>query len=86
MSIENDLIFNIYLILTAGIVDTAWYIVLTFMVTSNVALDFIKNKSKILQKIIGVVFLFIGLIFIISSINRFLFDDFITSNSNSWLF
>ena len=61
MSIENDLIFNIYLILTAGIVDTTWYIVLTFLVTSNVALEFIKSKSKILQKIVGVVFLLIGL-------------------------
>ena len=61
MSIENDLIFNIYLILTAGIVDTTWYIVLTFLVTSNVALEFIKSKSKVLQKIVGLVFLLIGL-------------------------
>ena len=61
MSIENDLILNIYLILTAGIVDTTWYIVLTFLVTSNVALEFIKSKSKVLQKIVGLVFLLIGL-------------------------
>ena len=31
------------------------------MVTSNVALEFIKSKSKVLQKIVGLVFLLIGL-------------------------
>ena len=71
MSIENDLIFNIYLILTAGIVDTTWYIVLTFLVTSNVALEFIKSKSKILQKIVGVVFLFIGLFLLFQVLDSF---------------
>jgi len=60
MSIDNDLIFNIYLILTAGIVDTAWYTFLTFLVTSSIALKFIKSKTLLLQKIIGIVFLLIG--------------------------
>ena len=71
MSIENDIIFNIYLILTAGIVDAAWYTVLTFMVTSNVALEFIKSKSKILQKIVGVVFLLIGLFLLFQVLSNF---------------
>ena len=71
MSIENDIIFNIYLILTAGIVDAAWYTVLTFMVTSNVALEFIKSKSEILQKIVGVVFLLIGLFLLFQVLSNF---------------
>ena len=60
MSIDNDVFFNTFLILTAGIVDTIWYIILTFLVTSNVALEFIRNKSILVQKIIGSVFIIIG--------------------------
>jgi len=60
MSIDNDVFFNTFLILTAGIVDTIWYIILTLLVTSNVALEFIRNKSILVQKIIGSVFIIIG--------------------------
>ena len=60
MSVDNNLFFNTFLIFTAGIVDTIWYIILTFLVTSNVALEFIKNKSILIQKIIGAVFIIIG--------------------------
>ena len=60
MSIDNDVFFNTFLILTAGIVDTIWYIILTFLVTSNIALEFIRNKSVLVQKIIGSVFIIIG--------------------------
>ncbi len=60
MSVDNDVFFNTFLILTAGIVDTIWYIILTFLVTSNVALEFIRNKSILVQKIIGSVFIIIG--------------------------
>ena len=60
MSFDNDIIFNTFLILTAGVVDTVWYIILTFLVTSKVALEFIKNKSILIQKIIGCVFMIIG--------------------------
>ena len=60
MSVDNDVFFNTFLILTAGIVDTIWYIILTFLVTSNTALEFIRNKSILVQKIIGSVFIIIG--------------------------
>ena len=60
MSVDNEVFFNTFLILTAGIVDTIWYIILTFLVTSNVALEFIRNKSILVQKIIGSVFIIIG--------------------------
>ena len=62
MSINNDIVFNCYLILTAGIVDATWYIVLTLSVTSNLALDFVKNKIVILQRFLGFVFIALGLV------------------------
>ena len=62
MSIDNDIIFNGYLVLTAGIVDATWYIVLTLSVTSNLALDFVKNKIVILQRFLGFIFIALGLV------------------------
>ena len=60
MSIDNDIFFNSILVLTAGIVDAVWYITLTLLVTSKIALDFIKNKTVFLQKFVGSVFIAIG--------------------------
>ena len=60
MSIDNDIFFNAILVLTAGIVDAIWYITLTLLVTSKIALDFIKNKTVFLQKFVGSVFIAIG--------------------------
>lgn len=62
MSVNNDLFFNTTLILTAGLVDAIWYITLTLLVTSNIALDFFKNKNILLQKFIGSIFIIIGAI------------------------
>ena len=62
MSVNNDLFFNTTLILTAGLVDAVWYITLTLLVTSNIALDFFKNKNILLQKFIGSIFIIIGAI------------------------
>ena len=55
------MIFNSYLVLTAGIVDAAWYIFLTLLVTSNLALEFVKNKIAKLQKFLGIIFIALGL-------------------------
>ena len=60
MSINNDMIFNIILIATAGIVDSVWYVTLTLLVTSNIVLEFIKGNSVLLQKFVGFVFIAIG--------------------------
>ena len=60
MSINNDMIFNIILIVTAGIVDSVWYVTLTLLVTSNIVLEFIKGNSVLLQKFVGFVFIAIG--------------------------
>ena len=60
MSLENGKAFNLTLILTAGIVDTIWYVILTLLVTSNIALEFFKNKNVLLKKFVGSVFIIIG--------------------------
>lgn len=61
MSSDNDLILNSYLILTAGIVDASWYILLTFLVTSNTALNFLRSKSYLIHKFIGILFIIIAI-------------------------
>ena len=60
MSLENGRAFNLTLILTAGIVDMVWYVILTLLVTSNIALEFFKNKNVLLKKFIGSFFIIIG--------------------------
>ena len=65
MSKNNDLLFNIYLILTAGIVDTCWYVLLTIISTSGLFLNFFKSKSNILQKSLGVIFIIIGVVLLL---------------------
>ena len=62
MSLDNDIIFNSYLVLTAGIVDAAWYIFLTLLVTSNLAIEFVKNKIVKLQRFLGIIFINLGLV------------------------
>ena len=65
MSVDNDIIFNTILILTASIIDAIWYVILTLLVTTNIALDFIKDKSVLLQKFVGSVFIIIGTLLLI---------------------
>ena len=68
MSSENDFIFNSYLVFTASIVDAAWYIFLTFIVTSDIVLRFLKNKSIIIHRVIGILFIIISAILLIDII------------------
>ena len=65
MSLENGKAFNLTLILTPGIVDTIWYVILTLLVTSNIALEFFKNKNVILKKFVGSVFIIIGALLLV---------------------
>lgn len=65
MSVDNDMIFNTILILTASIIDAIWYVILTLLVTTNIALDFIKDKSVLLQKFVGSVFIIIGALLLV---------------------
>ena len=59
MSLNNDYFFNISLVLIASIVDALWYLLLVNLVTSQSVLDFIKNKSYLIQKIVGFLFIII---------------------------
>ena len=62
MSVNNELIFNIYLVLIAGIVDASWYIFLTLAVTTASALTFFQTKILLIKKIQGFLFVAIGLV------------------------
>ena len=61
MSADNELIFNIYLVSIAGIIDTCWYITLTLTVTTASALRFFQSKVTLIQKIQGFFFISLGL-------------------------
>ena len=61
MSVNNELIFNVYLVLIAGIVDAFWYIFLTLAVTTASALTFFQTKILLIKKIQGFLFVAIGL-------------------------
>jgi len=68
MSINNELIFNIYLVTIAGIVDAFWYIFLTLAVTTASALTFFKTKILLIQKTQGFLFIAIGLVLLFNLI------------------
>ena len=68
MSSENDFVFNSYLVFTASIVDATWYIFLTFIVTSDIVLKFLKNKSIVIHKVIGILFIIISTVLLIDII------------------
>ena len=61
MSVNNEIIFNIYLVSIAGIIDACWYIVLTIAVTTASALSFFETKLVLIQKIQGFFFIALGL-------------------------
>ena len=61
MSINNELIFNIYLVSIAGIVDAFWYVFLTLIVTTKSTLNFFQTKILLIKKIQGFLFIAIGL-------------------------
>ena len=65
MSKSNDFLFNTYLVLIAGVIDTCWYILLTIMATSDAALRYLKSTSDILKKLLGFIFIMIGMVLIL---------------------
>ena len=66
MSADNKLMFNIYLVSIAGIVDACWYIVLTLTITTSPVLNFFQTKENIIQKIQGFFFITLGLCLMIN--------------------
>ena len=61
MSTDNELLFNIYLVSIAGIIDACWYMILSIAVTTASALNFFQKKLILFQKIQGFFFLTLGL-------------------------
>ena len=68
MSLNNDIYFNLSLILIASIVDALWYILLVNLVTLKGVHDQIKSKLQFIRKIIGFLFLLISITLIIGLI------------------
>ena len=66
MSINNELIFNIYLVSIAGIIDSCWYIALTLIITTASSLSFFQTKINLIQKIQGFFFIALGLVLLIN--------------------
>ena len=66
MSPNNELIFNFILIITAGFVDMSWYCLLVFFVVTAGLLPVIQDKIHIFQRIIGLIFITIGLVLLIT--------------------
>jgi len=66
MSENNEIIFNIYLVSIAGIVDACWYIILTLVVTTASALTFFQTKILLIKKIQGFLFIIIGLVLLVN--------------------
>ena len=66
MSADNELIFNIYLVSIAGIVDACWYILLTLVITTASTLNFFQTKIKVIKKIQGFFFITLGFILLIN--------------------
>ncbi len=65
MSLDNTYFFNISLVLIASIVDALWYLLLVNLVTFHGILELIKNKSYLMQKIVGFLFIIISMILLI---------------------
>ena len=65
MSLDNTYFFNISLVLIASIVDALWYLLLVNLVTFHSILELIKNKSFLMQKIVGFLFIIISMILLI---------------------
>ncbi len=65
MSVNNDFILNLFLVLIASTVDALWYILLVIIVTSKSVIEFIKDKYLLAQRIIGIFFIIIALVLIV---------------------
>ena len=65
MSLKNDIYFNLSLVLIASIVDALWYLLLVNIVTSKGILELLKNKSYLIQRIVGCLFIVISIFLLI---------------------
>lgn len=61
MSVDNNLLLNASLVITAGVVDTVWYILLVYLVTSGMIFGRIRKNYRMIEKIIGVLFIILSI-------------------------
>lgn len=61
MSTDNDLTFNAALVITAGIVDTLWYILLVYLVTTGMIFELIKSNYRFINRFIGILFVILSI-------------------------
>ena len=61
MSLNNDKFFNLSLILIASVVDALWYLLLVNLVTSKSVFELLRNKSYLIQKIVGCLFIILSI-------------------------
>ena len=62
IQIESTIFTSTILILTASVIDGAWYVIVAFVVTSYGLKDFFLQKRNKIQKISGVVLIFIAIL------------------------
>jgi len=60
MSTDNDLTLNAALVITAGIVDTLWYILLVYLVTTGMMFKLIKSNYRFIHRFIGILFVILS--------------------------
>ena len=65
MSLNNDKFFFLSLILIASVVDALWYLLLVNLVTSKSVFELLRNKSYLIQKIVGCLFIILSIILLI---------------------
>ena len=66
MSIENNFFLNVSLVIIASVTDALWYIFLVNLVTNKKILKTIKTKAYAIQRLIGLLFIIISVILLIS--------------------
>ena len=60
MSTDNDLTLNAALVITAGIVDTLWYILVVYLVTTGMIFELIKSNYRFIHKFTGILFVILS--------------------------
>ena len=60
ISIEATLVFNTILVLTASIIDSIWYIIVSLLITGYGVKNFLIERRVLIQKITGFVLLVIS--------------------------
>ena len=66
---DGNFFFNTILVLTASIIDALWYILVSFLITSDGIKKILLGQKKIIQKITGSILIMISLSLLYSIFN-----------------